>query len=163
MSDTRPRLPADLVALYSDEARALWDDERPPTGALIGADLARVRTLAAAAEPALTDWEWGLVSHVLPDEMMRVFVKQDTSLPSGARLAAEITEWADSAPPDEMLRAEALAARVRSWGPLEVWSLLIRVRGERIAAWVPLSPEDRKRRLHAQRMARYRAKLGGAK
>jgi hypothetical protein len=96
--------------------------------ALMTADTVRYRSLAAAATPQLTTWEWDLLSHVLSGVEAHRILTGDDSLPSPMSIAAELDAWADGALDDEILRAGELRQAVLGWTPLAVAGVLMRVR-----------------------------------
>lgn len=96
--------------------------------ALLTADTVRFRRLAEAAVPELTDWQWGLLSHVLDGIEAHRILTGDDSLPSPVSIAAEIDTWADHATDEDTLRAGELRQAVLRWTPLAVAGVLMRVR-----------------------------------
>ena len=125
---------ADRIQLRRNPVTEQWEDEAEAMGlttpVLMTADLVRLRRVLQAAEPALTMWEWGLLSHVMDDEGMLLIADRDLGeqIVSAGHLAAAIVEWADGAQDDELLRAEALAQRVKGWSDLERWAVMVRRR-----------------------------------
>ena len=98
--------------------------------ALLTADVVRFRRLADAAVPPLTDWQWGLLSHVLDGVEMHRILTGDDNLPSPANIAAEIDTWADGAVDDDALRAGDLRKLVVAWSPLIIAGVCIRLRAD---------------------------------
>lgn len=98
--------------------------------ALLTADAVRFRRLADAAVPPLTEWQWGLLSHVLDGIEAHRIITGDDSLPSAGNIAAEIDTWADSATDDDALRAGDLRRQVATWTQLAIAGALFRLRGE---------------------------------
>lgn len=96
--------------------------------ALLTADLHRYRTLAAAATPELTEWEWLLLGHVLDGIEQLDILGGIDDLPSNARIITAIDEWADHADYDDTTRAGDLRRKVASWSPLEIAGVLHRLR-----------------------------------
>jgi len=117
-------MPNDLAdALAADAAGA-----GVPLSDIVRTDLARYRTLAAAAVPALDKWEWSLLSHALSGIEAHHILADDDSLPSPASIAIEIDTWADGAQDDDCLRAGDLRQRVLTWTPLMIAGVLLRLR-----------------------------------
>lgn len=98
--------------------------------ALLTADVVRHRQLAEAAVPRLTDWQWGLLSHVLGGIEAHRILAGDDNLPSAISIAAEIDTWADGALDDEMLKAGELRRQVIEWLPLTIAGVFLRLRAE---------------------------------
>lgn len=96
--------------------------------ALLTADTVRFRRLAGAAEPALTDWQWGLLSHVLDGIEAHHILTGDDALPGPHRIAAEIDTWADGATDEDTLRAGELRALAIQWSPLAIAAVFFRLR-----------------------------------
>lgn len=96
--------------------------------ALLTADLMRYRSLAEAAMPQLTEWQWDLLSHVLDGIEAQRILTGDDSLPSPLSIAAEIDTWADDAPDEDALRAGELRRQVVTWSPLTIAGLLFGLR-----------------------------------
>ena len=99
--------------------------------ALLTADAVRFRRLADAAVPPLTEWQWGLLSHVLDGIDAHRILTGDDSLPSVGSIVAEIDTWADSALDDDTMRAGDLRRQVASWSPLTIAGVLFRLRAEK--------------------------------
>ena len=98
--------------------------------ALLTADVVRFRQLAEAAAPRLSEWEWGLIWHVLNGREAHDILTGRDDLPTPHAIAAEIDVWADSALDDETVRAGKLRERVMQWSPLAVAGVLLRLRTE---------------------------------
>ena len=97
---------------------------------LLTADVVRFRSLADAAVPQLTEWQWSLLSRVLDDvEPQRILAGID-DLPDGATIAAYIDSWADSATGDDASKARDLRRQAASWPPLTVAGALFHLRTE---------------------------------
>lgn len=98
--------------------------------ALLTADLVRYRALAeaAAAEPALDEWEWQLLAHVMSGIEAHEILTGIDMIPSAARIAAEIDAWADSADDDDTIRAGRLRNIVAGLTPIAVAGILMRLR-----------------------------------
>lgn len=96
--------------------------------ALLTADLIRYRALADAAVPQLTDWQWDCLSHVMSGiEGNRILGGLD-DLPSPGSIIAEIDTWADGASDEDTLRAGKLIEQVKTWPPLTIAGVLMRLR-----------------------------------
>lgn len=112
----------------------LWEQEAEAMGVglpmLLATDLIRLRGVLAASLPKLTEWEWGLVSHVMDDEAMALLADREIGerIVSAESLHAAIVEWADGAEGDDLLQAEALAQRALKWTDVQRWALMIRAR-----------------------------------
>lgn len=119
-------LPGHVVARLDADAEALGVS----LPAVITADLTRYRKMAEAASPKLSDWQWGLLSHVLNGIEAHRILTGDDALPSGASIAVEIDTWADGAMDDDCLRAGELRGQVLTWSPLTIAGVLMRLRGE---------------------------------
>lgn len=117
-------LPDRLVAALEADA----DGAAVSLPALLTADLIRYRALADAAVPKLTDWQWGLLSHVMSGIEGHRILTGDDSLPSPLGIAAEIDTWADHAADDETIKAGELRRMVLSWSPLAIAGVLMRLR-----------------------------------
>lgn len=127
MPDRRTRLPLNRVTMaWAEEAEAMG----VPASTLIVTDLVRLRAVLQANEPALTRWEWDLVSHVVPSEGMALIADLGAgqAIVSGSVIACAILEWADGANDADLLAAERLAARARKWTDLERWAVMVRAR-----------------------------------
>ncbi len=99
--------------------------------ALLTTDLARYRWLAERAVPPLTEWQWGLLSHVMDGiEAHNILTGRD-ELPTPMSIVAEIDVWADGAMDDDTLRAGRLRKQVIDWSPLTVAGVLFRLRALR--------------------------------
>lgn len=96
--------------------------------ALLTADVVRFRRLAEAAGPQLTEWEWGLLSHVLDGIEAHLILMGDDSLPGVGSIIAEIDTWADGADYDDIRRAEELRRQVLTWQPLTIAAVFFRLR-----------------------------------
>ena len=82
----------------------------------------------AAAVPQLSEWEWGVLSHVMSGIEGHRILSGDDGLPAPSAIAAEIDTWADGAQDDDCLRAGKLRERVMAWAPLTVAGVLMRLR-----------------------------------
>jgi hypothetical protein len=98
--------------------------------ALLTTDLVRYRGLASAAVPALDEWEWACLDHVLNGIDARQIRDGSDALISGDRIAAEIVTWADDAIGDELIRAEQLARKAAEWRPIQVAGALMHLRAQ---------------------------------
>lgn len=98
--------------------------------ALLTTDVVRFRRLANAAAPPLTDWQWGLLSHVLDGIEANRILTGDDELPGAAGIVAEIDTWADGATDDDALRAGELRKLVITWSPLTIAGVLFRLRAD---------------------------------
>lgn len=96
--------------------------------ALLTTDLARYRALAEHAEPELTEWQWGLLSHVLDGIEAHGILKGDDSIPGPISIIAEIEAWCDGATDDDLLRAGDLTRQIQGWTPLTIACVLLRLR-----------------------------------
>lgn len=96
--------------------------------ALLMADLIRYRALADAAVPTLTDWQWDCLSHVMSGIEGHRILSGSDDLPGAGSIITEIDTWADGAMDDDTLRAGELIQRVKSWPPLTVAGILMRLR-----------------------------------
>lgn len=99
--------------------------------ALITADLSRYRWLADQAVPPLTEWQWGLLSHVLDGIEAHRILTGDDSLPSIGAVIAEIESWCDGATDGDILHAGVLVKQIQEWTPLTVAGVLLRMRQAR--------------------------------
>jgi len=98
--------------------------------ALLTTDTARYRWLAEQAVPPLTEWQWGLLSHVLDGIEQHRILAGDDSLPRGGSVVAEIESWCDGATDDDILRAGMLTKKIQDWTPLTIAGVLLRLRRE---------------------------------
>ncbi len=81
--------------------------------------------------PPLTEWQWGLLSHVMDGiEAHNILTGRD-ELPTPMSIVAEIDVWADGAMDDDTLRAGRLRKQVIDWSPLTVAGVLFRLRALR--------------------------------
>lgn len=96
--------------------------------ALLMTDLIRYRALADAAVPQLTDWQWDCLSHVLSGAEGHRILSGIDDLPSPAGITAEIDTWADGAPDEDALKAGELIEQVKTWTPLTIAGVLMRLR-----------------------------------
>ena len=96
--------------------------------ALLTTDLARYRWLAEQAAPSLTEWQWGLLSHVMDGIEAHHILTGNDSLPSIGAFIAEIETWCDGATDDDILRAGALTKQIQEWTPQAVAGVLLRLR-----------------------------------
>lgn len=96
--------------------------------ALLTAEIVRFRRLAEAATPELTEWQWGLLAHVLSGIEMHRIISGDDELPGRAAIIAEIDTWADSATDEDTLRASELRRLVETWSPLAIAGVFLRLR-----------------------------------
>lgn len=101
--------------------------------ALLTTDLARYRDLAERAVPPLTEWQWGLLSHVLDGIEQHRILSGDDGLPSAGAIIAEIETWCDAASrEDDILWAGELIRWMRErpgeWSPLAIAGVLLRLR-----------------------------------
>lgn len=98
--------------------------------AMLTTDLARYRWLAEQAVPLLTEWQWGLLSHVLDGIEAHGILTGNDSLLSAGSVIAEIETWCDGATDDDVLRAGVLTKQIREWTPLAIAGVLLRMRRE---------------------------------
>lgn len=98
--------------------------------ALLTTDLARYRWLAEQAVPSLTDWQWGLLSHVMSGIEAHRILTGDDNLPSIGTVIAEIETWCDGGTDDDILRAGELVKQIQMWTPLTIAGVLLRLRRE---------------------------------
>ena len=98
--------------------------------AMLTTDLTRYRWLAEQAVPSLTEWQWGLLSHVMSGIEAHRILTGDDSLPSIGAFIAEIETWCDGATDDDILRAGVLIKQVQEWPPLTIAGVLLRLRRE---------------------------------
>lgn len=96
--------------------------------ALLTADLKRYRAMAAAATPALDEWEWWLIGHILAGREQADVLTGIDDLPSRQSIVADIDDWADGALDDETVKAGELRAKVMAWSPLAIAGVLFRLR-----------------------------------
>lgn len=101
--------------------------------AVLTADLVRYRRMADAAVPELTDWQWGLLSHVLDGIEGARIISGDDSLPSAGAIAAEIDAWADSTNDEDTLRAGELRGKAIAWTPMAIAGIFHRLRTQKAA------------------------------
>jgi hypothetical protein len=120
----RLTLPPPLAQMLAEEA----DHIGVSIPALLTTDIVRYRTLAAAAVPDLTSWQWSLLSHVMSGTEAHDILSRIDDLPSPLRIAAAIDEWADHALDDETLEAGKLREAVIGWSPLTIAGVLMRLR-----------------------------------
>ena len=125
MADPRIRIhPSPAVKVTAGEADAIGVSP----SLLIEADLARFRALAQAAVPDLTEWQWGLISHILGGIELHRLLSGDDTIPAASWIAAEVDVWADGALDDEALAAGELRRKVIGWSPLAIAGLMMGLR-----------------------------------
>ena len=125
---------SDRIQLRRNPVTEQWEDEAErmgvPTPRLLTADLVRLRGLLLRSLPDLTEWEWGLLSHVMPDEGIALATdpRLGERIVSGSNLATALQDWAADADEEERSRAATLARRALTWIDVERWALMVRRR-----------------------------------
>lgn len=123
----RIRIPlSPAVARTAGEAEAMGI----ASSTLIEADLARLRALAAAATPRMSEDEADVVAEALSSIESSRLISGDDSIPSPAWLSATLTEMADEAGDGEVMLLDRLAQEAAGWSPLAVLGLMMRMRGK---------------------------------
>lgn len=96
--------------------------------ALLMADLIRYRALADAAVPRLTQWQWECLAHVMFGIEGSAISSGTDNLPGSGTIITEIDTWAADGTTEEIARAGKLIEQVKTWTPLTIAGVLMRLR-----------------------------------